>query len=347
MDDWLYQVENPCPICGNELMDEHKFDIFITGYECKVCGKYKIHDSVPKILVADRNFRNRLFVLSFFLRKKSQESGEIFFIENNEMAERIISNYPEPANPLDKIDILLMSLYGNIRRGIESNSQLHIDYWKDYPLAFCKNIDELKDIVYLAKIEGYFCSPILETDDSYVGGIDPKGWKRIRELENSREESTKVFIASWFDDSMDVVIDAMKDVLKNGLNNVDDESLLEKHFGEDFEEVLKREGEKSWKKFTGVWLKTEHFNNTIDDAIIAGIKESRFVIADLTGNRQNAYYEAGFAAGMGIPVIYTYQKQKEVKVHFDVDHFQRITWEKDNLDELKIALYNRIRASIL
>jgi hypothetical protein len=43
----------------------------------------------------------------------------------------------------------------------------------------------------------------------------------------------------------------------------------------------------------------------IMDEIIARIRESRFVVADLTHNRGGVYYEAGFAFGLGIPVIPT------------------------------------------
>jgi len=35
------------------------------------------------------------------------------------------------------------------------------------------------------------------------------------------------------------------------------------------------------------------------------IRKSRFLIADLTNNNSGAYWEAGFADGLGKPVIYT------------------------------------------
>lgn len=48
----------------------------------------------------------------------------------------------------------------------------------------------------------------------------------------------------------------------------------------------------------------EH-NDDICDYIVAGIKNSRFVIADFTGQRPSVYFEAGLALGLGIPVIWT------------------------------------------
>lgn len=45
-------------------------------------------------------------------------------------------------------------------------------------------------------------------------------------------------------------------------------------------------------------------NNKIDDQIVAEIRRSKLVLVDATGARPNAYFEAGFAAGLGIPVIW-------------------------------------------
>ena len=68
----------------------------------------------------------------------------------------------------------------------------------------------------------------------------------------------------------------------------------------------------------------EH-NNKIDDEIIAEIRKSKFVIADFTSGfeggtliaRGGVYYEAGFAHGLGIPVIWTCHEDCIEHVHFD------------------------------
>jgi len=71
-------------------------------------------------------------------------------------------------------------------------------------------------------------------------------------------------------------------------------------------------------------------------------------------NRGGVYYEAGFAAGLGIPVIYTVHKpwleEKDEngvrinKLHFDTEHMNHIIY--DDADDLKKKLINRIRATI-
>jgi nucleoside 2-deoxyribosyltransferase len=51
----------------------------------------------------------------------------------------------------------------------------------------------------------------------------------------------------------------------------------------------------------------EHVND-INDEIIGQIRRSRFVVCDLTGYRGGVYFEAGFAYGLGLDVIYTCRK---------------------------------------
>ena len=92
----------------------------------------------------------------------------------------------------------------------------------------------------------------------------------------------------------------------------------------------------------------EEFVGKIDDAIIAEIRRSRFVVADFThgdgGARGGVYYEAGFAHGLDLPVIFTCRSDMIDKVHFDTRQFNHIVWE--NPDDLREKLANRIGSVI-
>ena len=48
----------------------------------------------------------------------------------------------------------------------------------------------------------------------------------------------------------------------------------------------------------------------IDEIMRTTIKQSKFVIADLTHDNNGAYWEAGYAEGIGIPVIYICERKK-------------------------------------
>lgn len=89
-------------------------------------------------------------------------------------------------------------------------------------------------------------------------------------------------------------------------------------------------------------------NNKIDDEIIAEIRRAHFVVADFTcgtgGARGGVYYEAGFAAGLGKPVIFSVNGNDLAQVHFDTRQFNHIVWNTP--EELRSGLHNRIAATI-
>lgn len=89
----------------------------------------------------------------------------------------------------------------------------------------------------------------------------------------------------------------------------------------------------------------EH-NNKIDDEIVAMIRQSRFVVADFTGNRGGVYFEAGYAMGRSIPVIWTIRSDELDDVHFDNRQYNFIGWSLDALPQFRSRLKNRIEATI-
>ena len=56
------------------------------------------------------------------------------------------------------------------------------------------------------------------------------------------------------------------------------------------------------------------------------------------------YFEAGFAHGLKIPVIFTYRADVFEELHFDTRQFNHIRWKEP--EELKEKLTNRIAAVI-
>ena len=91
---------------------------------------------------------------------------------------------------------------------------------------------------------------------------------------------------------------------------------------------------------------SKEYNNRVDDEIMASIRASRFVVADFTGNRGGVYYEAGFAHGLGLDVIFMCREDEKDKIHFDVRQYNCISWTMDNLEDAKKRLKNRILATL-
>ena len=83
----------------------------------------------------------------------------------------------------------------------------------------------------------------------------------------------------------------------------------------------------------------------IDDELISMLKSSKAVIADFTGDRSAVYYEAGYAMGMGIPVIWTCKASDIDKLSFDTRQYPHIVWNDEQ--DLYGQVYNRLKAKVL
>jgi len=85
-------------------------------------------------------------------------------------------------------------------------------------------------------------------------------------------------------------------------------------------------------------------NEKIDDRIIAEIRRSGLLVADVTGQRGGVYFEAGFAMGLGIPVIWTCRDDEIANVHFDTRQYNHVVWSTPS--DLREKLNLRIQASL-
>ena len=156
--------------------------------------------------------------------------------------------------------------------------------------------------------------------------LTPAGVQRLEELETKAVNSEQAFVAMWFDESV-------KEAYEKGI-----------------EPAIRDAGYKPLR------IDKKEFNNKIDDQIIAEIRRSRFVVCDFTCElieydgkqrafpRGGVYYEAGFAQGLGIPVIWMCRTDHIEHVHFDTRQFNHITW--DTSEDLREKLRNRIGAVI-
>lgn len=136
-----------------------------------------------------------------------------------------------------------------------------------------------------------------ELDSFY---IEPAGYRHLERLSEPGSDKVQGFIAMWFDRSLD-------DVVERG-----------------FAPAIAQAG---WSPLR---IDQKDHANRVDDEIIGEIRRSRFVVCDFTSERDKArggvYFEAGFAYGLGIPVIWTCRHDLIDQVHFDTRQFNHITW---------------------
>ena len=86
----------------------------------------------------------------------------------------------------------------------------------------------------------------------------------------------------------------------------------------------------------------------IDNIMRAQIRDAAFVIVDLTHDNSGAYWEAGYAEGLGKPVIYMCEKTKfkNASTHFDTNHSTTVPWSRDNDEGFRKELIATLRRSL-
>lgn len=154
----------------------------------------------------------------------------------------------------------------------------------------------------------------------YTSKLTIEGWNKAKELKKINRNSNQVFMAMKFEEKQ---MEFIKNILSPKI----------KELGYDL-------------KLLSDITSTE---NLIDNKLRVAIKQSRLLICDLTHGNRGAYWEAGYAEGLGLPVIYICEKKvldAKTDIHFDVSHQQIYSWEDNNnssiqsfLEEISAKIY--------
>lgn len=187
----------------------------------------------------------------------------------------------------------------------------------DPPVLFCSNVSEMKYIADELKARQVINHCGYTDKGDMILEVSAEGWDRVAQLENQGKlaECKQAFIAMNFNDEF-------RHIYENGIKAAISET-----------------------GYTPMRIDDKEHNEFIPDEIIAEIRRSRFLVADMTGQKHGVYFEAGFALGLGIPVIWTCRKDEIDQCHFDTKQINHIFWETP--EELKEKLVNRIRATIV
>lgn len=85
----------------------------------------------------------------------------------------------------------------------------------------------------------------------------------------------------------------------------------------------------------------QFFDGTILKRIYDQIAKADVIVADMSDQNPNVFYETGYAYALDKRVILL--KQKGQDIPFDVKHYPHIIYEKNKLSNLKTSLERRIR----
>lgn len=151
-----------------------------------------------------------------------------------------------------------------------------------------------------------------QSQASWRGSLTMAGWKRAEELKKVNKKSSQAFMAMKFDDKQQKFI---KEILAPSIKKLGFDLKL-------LPEIASKE-------------------SLIDNKLRVAIKQSRFLICDLTHGNQGAYWEAGYAEGLGLPVIYICEQKTlddKTNIHFDVNHQEIYTWKEDDKESIESFL---------
>jgi hypothetical protein len=232
----------------------------------------------------------------------------------------------------DRFFLYFTSKGGNSVRPIEINHRSKAGDADYEPLAeFCAwtELESEGDYTRFVQLIQQMDYVALNADEIYLSGA---GCEKLDEVLSTNTDSKQVFVAQWFGGE----------------------------FQKDEMDKLYLDGMSKGIEGCGLGLKAfridqKDHNGKICDEIIAEIRRSKLVVADFTCDfishdgqshpqiRGGVYYEAGFAHGLGLPVIFTCKKESEGVIHFDTRQYNHILWETHA--ELAEKLKQRIRAT--
>lgn len=219
-----------------------------------------------------------------------------------------------PKDLVDQLDIALEYAKEHQERG-DQFFEYAVLASNDYPLMFAHDQEEFLYFLQMLSEQQLLEEPPGRDPARRTSfRITPDGWKRLREIAKTSRGPNRAFAAMSFAQEL---LPIWKEGIKLALEDLG---------------------------FAPIRIDQTHGEDKVDDRIIAEIRKSGLLVADFTGHRGGVYFEAGFAMGLGIPVVWTCKKDDIKNAHFDTRQQQHLLWETP--EELREKLRNHIAARI-
>lgn len=314
-----------CYICNGQTYANHINSVLL--YTCPVCGKYFLEDTYFSTVVNKQNADKRSRLVHYLYHHNSDGrykyigtyKGYEGFIKKHDFKPivrvdfDIVENW-YPKTFAEKIDKILLKLYS-----LSKFEGDYIDYTPFIRSLFLTN--EVSDTIVHGQEQNVQMNYLLRylINEGYIKSeadlqLMPKALERIYELQKNQIGNKNAFVAMKFGDETA----ELREKLKEGIREAGYEPII-------MDEI-------------------EH-NHQIVPEMLYQIKNSKFLIAELSHHNNGAYYEAGYALGLGKEVIHIC-KRSELSdgLHFDVAQVNTIVY--DDIEELPAKIVKRIKATI-
>lgn len=322
-----------CPICkskwgtckdlGPSKEKESDFNIF----ECEICGKYELAGLLNTTIFTTSNQVSDLLraVISHRARQNYEENKKSIKI-NNEWFEAVSKSAKLPTRAHQALNVIryIGDRVTQEGKAIAVATSLYSLFGCFDPPSAKRLLQELQYRSVLSH-DNEILSDTEYSEIEWFGDVDLtlEGWEKYEKEKQGQLNGSYAFIAMEFGDK------PLEDFVKNHIKPVI------------FQEL-------GYELFD---LREKSQAGIIDNIMRIQIRDAKFVLVDLTHDNKGAYWEAGYAEGLGKPVIYICEKNKfdKEKTHFDTNHCTTELWANESEEELldfKKRLVAMIRRSI-
>lgn len=307
----MNDTRKPCPVCkldDQEILAQRDGGDKVT-YKCARCGEFTISRTAEA--VAGRSAKSAR--LSGWLRERTMAGIEIPMLTTT-FIEEVLRTLPD-YKPLEKQQKLLRAIEGLTDY---PGHEVILIPEHEAALAWAENKKEFEFYVKSLVDRGFlaFSDPKKRTirDPLYSLYITSRGWEYLETVQSNQLAKSQAFVAMSFDV-------ALRPIYDNAIAP-----------------AIESTGYRPYRVDA-----TPHLER-IDVKIITEIRQSRFLVADVSQQKAGVYYEAGFAHGLRIPVIWCVRKDDLDNVHFDTRQYNHVLWDTEK--ELREQLKNFILATI-
>lgn len=342
-------TEKPCPLCGSAAVCQVEHNPDGVFYVCSTCGRFefRLYDSD-----VDFNFNHLASYLLYHRFASTPEKPEHRYhtTRPKDMCDKynqdfsrgnIINGGPAhvdagivenwyPKRFSEKVDSILLYLYHSTPHmgqqiswsSAEAYGALFVDrlkdtnpFYYDKESHFRREKDVDNEAMYMLRYlaeNKYIEWEYGATSQEYCNiRLLPDGYKRVDELQKYSSYGRSALVAMKFGDDTR----PLREAIRAGIEKAG---------------------------YIAVFIDEVPHNDFITPELLKHIRDSKFVVVDLSDQNNGAYFEEGYAMGLGKPVI---QLCKDgVKLHFDIAQKNTIIWTTE--DDIPEKLSNRIKATI-
>jgi len=291
--------------------------------DCEACGRFRVTDEAKDDFLDPNDTRAtpiKRAALSHAIRSQQNQTPPVLVM--SQWLERFLKDARLPT-PAEQAANILKFIGDTVRATGEHVPQLPNGF---YALVGAPNPSQAKKIVQELIDAGLVTGKPRPDANAPTGGgyiwidLTLTGWERYEQEKRGRFAGNYGFVALKFGDA--ILDPFMRDHVKPAV--------------------------KAQLAYDLIDMRDASKAGIIDNLMREKIRDAAFVLVDLTHENSGAYWEAGYAEGLGKPVLYICERAKfeAAKTHFDTNHLTTVLWEADKPSEFIEQLIATLRRSL-